>query len=272
MLPLIIGAAVVSIGATAAAWLFNSMTEEEKRKHTEIEGKIASFGEKFENLVNKHNDNQATLIYEAFLEIKQDYLDQILFFKKEKEPIKCDLQKISNAISDELKNEAISPYVRKSLVFDNNRVQDAFKRLEAYWSYIEWFEQKIVEIEQKKKFIELFDIQPASLLPTDYLYIGKLAYIRKNELDNWNIYGQILQLKSVKIDNNSYSKKQELENLDFYIKNNIATIPIFIDSTNKSNKFFDGSIAKAELWQSLMTGAQLEAKPIKDEWSNSKFL
>lgn len=272
MLPLVIGAAVVSIGATAAAWLFNSMTEEEKRKHSVLEGKIASFGEKFENLVDKHNDNQEQLIYEAFLEIKQDYLDQIAFFKEEKKTIKLDLEKVSNAISDELKNDAISPYVRKSLLVENNRVQDAFKRLEAYWSYIEWFEHKVIEIEQDKKFAELFDIQPASLLPSDYLYIGKLANISKNELDHWNVYGQTLQLKSVKIDNNNYSKKQELENLDFYIKNNIATIPIFIDHMNKSRKFFDGSIAKAELWQSLMTGSQLEAKPIKDEWNNSKFL
>lgn len=273
MLPLIIGAAVVSIGASAAAWLFNSMTEEEKRKHSELETKILGLGKKIDSLVDKHRDNQEKLIYEAFLEIKKDYLNQIAFFKQEKSPIKDDLKKVASAIANELNNEAISPYVRKSLLFENNRVEDACKRLEAYWTYLEWFEQKIEEIETHRNYQDLFNIQPSSLLPSDFLYVGKLATISENELAQWNCYNQKIELTSTsnEIKNHDFSQKQERENLAYYTTNRIDTIPIFIDF-EKDHKYFKCSISKGELWQSILSGSHIIAKPIDNELTNSKYL
>ena len=105
--------------------------------------------------------------------------------------------------------------------------------------------------------------------PNDFLYAGKLAKITESELNQWNGYGQKLELNSTKV-NNEFSKKQEEENLLFYVENKINEIPIFIDYVSNSNKFFKASIAKAELWQSILAGSQIEAKPFEDEKPNSK--
>lgn len=268
----VIGAAAVAIAGSTVAWIYNSKTEEEKRKHSELKENISRYGQKFKDLAKEHNKNTDKLIFEAFKELKQDYLNHIAFLKKEKKPIKYDLGKLAHAISDELSNKAISPYVRKSLMFENNRVQDAFKRLEAYWFYLDWFEKELEDLEKYKKYHKIFDIQPSELLPKDFLYVGKLATIKENELGNWNLYGQNLELKSIKISGDDYSQKQEVDNLQYYKKNRIHNIPIFIDHKNKNHKFFKASIAKAEIWQSIMTGSQIEAKPKDDEYVNSKQL
>jgi len=179
------------------------------------------------------------------------------------------LEKLKQVIEKELNNESISPYVKKSLLFEINRIEDAFKRLDAYWNYLEWYELQIQEWEQYKKYTEIFNNnQPDALLPNDFLYVGKLAKINGSELNQWNDYGQNLELSSQKIAD-KWSQKQELENLQYYIQNNIPEFPIFIEKVNKTNKFFKASIAKAELWQSVLTGSQIEAKPIDDERPNS---
>ena len=268
----VIGAAVIAVAASTAAWIYDAKTEEEKRKHSDLRKKREGYHKRFEDLANEHNLNTETLIIEAFKGLKQDYLKHIDFFKKEKNTIKSDLKNIDRAIREELSNDGISPYVKKSLLFEKNRVEDALKRLEAYWLYLDWFEKKLDEIEKYKKYAEIFDFQPSELLPKDFLYVGKLAKIKQHELDKWNRYGQNLELSAQKITEDTYSKEQELNNLQFYIKNKIEDIPIFIDYSNNSNKFHKASIAKAELWQSIMTGSQLEVNPIEDEHQNSKRL
>jgi hypothetical protein len=268
----VIGAAVIAVAASTAAWIYDAKTEEEKRKHSELRKKREEYHKRFDHLPNDHNLKTETLRIEAFKNLKQDYLNQINFFKNEKKNIKLDLRAIDKAIREELSNDSTSPYVKKSLLFEKNRVKDALKRLEAYWLYLDWFEKKLDEIETYKKYEDISEIQPSGLLPKDFLYIGKLATIKQHELDCWNLYGQNLELSSQKITEDKYSKEQELNNLQFYINNKIEDIPVFIDYTNKSNTFYKASIAKAELWQSIMTGGLLEVKPLEDERKNSKSL
>lgn len=268
----VIGAAVVAVAASTVAWIYDAKTEEEKRKHLELKEKRYQYKAKYENLSNKHNQEIERLKIDAFTSVKEDYIKHINFFKKEKKPIKLDLRNIERAIKEELSNDGISPFVKKSLLIENNRVKDALKRIEAYWGYLDWFENKLAEIEKYKKYSEIFEIQPSELLPKDFLYIGKLAKIRQNELNVWNTYGQNLELNSQKIGEDEYSKEQELNNLQFYIDNNIEAVPVFIDYSNKSNTYYKASIAKAELWLSIMTGSKLEVNPTEDERKNSKRL
>ncbi len=269
MIPFVIGAAAIAVTASTACWIFNSMTEEEERRHTKIKNKIKEYGNKYETLYEQNRENQQKIEQEAFCAVKKEFLDQINFFKKEKRPIKDDLEKLKQVIENEINNESISPYVKKSLLFEKNRIEDAFKRLDAYWNYLKWYERQIQDWEQNKEYTEIFNNdQPDALLPNDFLYVGKLAKINENELNQWNDYGQKLELSSQKIAD-KVSQKQEIENLQYYTQNNITEVPIFINYVNKTNKFFKASIAKAELWQSLLTGSQIEAKPIYDERPNS---
>ena len=268
MIPFLIGAAVVAVAGSTAAWIFNSMTESETRRHSELKNKIGEYNGKYQTILNQHNSNIREMERNNFFQLKKEFVEQINFFKNEKSPIKHDLENLKHALEKELKNESISPYAKKALLFERNRIEDAFYRLDAYWNYLKWYDNKLQEFEEKNwyKAILNFD-QPNALLPHDFLYVGKLAKINESELNQWNDYGQKLELNSTKL-----SEKQEEENLLFYVENKIKEIPIFIDHVNKSNKFFKSSIGKAELWQSILTGSQIKAKPFEDEKINSKKL
>ena len=270
MIPFLIGAAAVAVAGSTAAWIFNSMTESETRRHSELKSKIGEYNGKYQTILSQHNSNIRELERNTFFEIKKEFVEQVNFFRNEKSPIKNDLLKLKHALEEEIKNESISPYARKALLFERNRIEDAFSRLDAYWSYLKWYEEKLQYFEEKNQYkaIQIFE-QPNALLPNDFLYAGKLAKITESELNQWNGYGQKLELNSTKV-NNEFSKKQEEENLLFYVENKINEIPIFIDYVSNSNKFFKASIAKAELWQSILAGSQIEAKPFEDEKPNSK--
>lgn len=272
MIHFLIGAAAVAVAGSTAAWILNSMTESETRRHSELRSKIRKYNGKYQTILSQHNSNIIELERNTFFEIKKEFVEQIKFFRNEKSPIKDDLLKLKHKLEEEVKNESISPYARKALLFEKNRIEDAFSRLDAYWCYLQWYDNKLQEFEEKSWYTAILDFeQPNALLPHDFLYVGKLAKINESELNQWNDYGQKIELNSTKV-NNEFSKKKEEESWSFYIENKINEIPIFIDYTNSSNRFFKASIAKAELWQSILTGSQIKAKPLEDEKNNSKAL
>ena len=46
MIPFLIGAAAVAVAGSTAAWIFNSMTESETRRHSELKSKIGEYNGK----------------------------------------------------------------------------------------------------------------------------------------------------------------------------------------------------------------------------------
>ena len=47
MIPFLIGAAAVAVAGSTAAWIFNSMTESETRRHSELKSKIGEYNGKY---------------------------------------------------------------------------------------------------------------------------------------------------------------------------------------------------------------------------------
>lgn len=218
MLPFIIGAAVVAIGSTALSWLYDNKTEKEKERQNELNSELSELKNKFDLEINNHNQNMDEIARNNFNVIKKKFLNEVEFFKNEKKDIKKDLDKLANSIEKELKNEAISPYQKQSLLDNRNKVKDAKNRLDAYWLYLDWFGQKLDDLAKYQRYKEIFNLEmPQALLPEEYLYIGKLAYITKDEIvtskdDNskgWNRYSQKLQL-------NDYYNKKELDLYETY--------------------------------------------------------
>jgi superfamily I DNA and/or RNA helicase len=271
MLPFIIGAAVISVGASALSWLYNNETEKEQKKQDELYDEINELHSAFEREEHLHQQRMYNKAVNYYNNIREKYLDEVEFYKNEKKDIKKDLDKLASSIQKELQNEAISPYQKQSLIDNRNKVEDAKYRLDAYYLYLDWFEKALDDMAKYKKYIEIFDLEmPQPLLPEDYLYLGKLAYITKDEIvtskdDNskgWNRYGQKLQL-------NDYFNKKELEFYENYDTD--IEFMILIDHT-KNNKYFNASIIKGELYQYILDDMSFEVQPKFNEKQNKEKL
>jgi superfamily I DNA and/or RNA helicase len=270
VLPFVIGAAAVAIGATALSWLYDSKTEEEKKRQNELNSELSELKNKFDLEVGSHNQNMYEIAQNNFNIIKEKFLEEVSFFKNEKKDIKKDLDKLASSIAKELKNEAISPYQKQSLLDNKNKVEDAKNRLAAYWLYLDWFENKLNELAQYKKYQDIFDLEiPQALLPEEYLYLGKLAYIVKNEDEiaingdksrGWNEYNQKLSL-------NDYFNKKELDLYESYSQE--IEFMILIDYT-KDNKHFNASVIKGELYQYILEDMSFEVQPKFNEKPNQE--
>jgi len=271
MLPFFIGVATVAIGASALSWLYDNKTENEKVRQNELNSELSKLKDKFDLKVNTHNQDMDEIARNNYDKIRNKFLNEITFFRNEKKNIKKDLDKLVSSIQNELKNEAISPYQKQSLLDNINKVEDAKNRLNAYWLYLDWFEHKLNELAKYKQYTDIFDLKmPQALLPEEYLYLGKLAYITKNEIvtnednnsEGWNKYGQKLQL-------NDYHNKKELDLYKSY--NQKIEFMILVDYT-KDNKHFNASAIKGELYQYILDDISFEVQPKFNERQNQEKL
>jgi len=272
MFPLVAIFAGVAIAATTISWILDGMTEKEKERQNQLNNELSELKSKFNLEIDGHNQNMSEIARDNYHKIKEKFLNEVQFFKDEKKDIKNDLDKLANSIQKELKNEAISPYQKQSLLDNRNKVEDAKNRLDAYWLYLDWFEKKLDELAQYKKYKDIFDLEmPQALLPEEYLYLGRLAYIVKNEDEiatngdkskGWNKYGQKLSL-------NDYCNKKELELFESY--NQDIEFMILIDHT-KDNKHFNASVIKGELYQYILEDMSFEVKPQFNEKQNQEKL
>jgi hypothetical protein len=151
VLRLVLGlAAAVGIGATALSWMYNNKTEEELKREEELKKDIDSFKSKFASADFEHNEFMNNLREKEFDKLKKRILQEVTFFREEKKDIKDEFEKVILSIKDELKKEYISPYQRKTLLENINRLEDAKNRIDAYWLYLDWFEKEIEYFENKK--------------------------------------------------------------------------------------------------------------------------
>jgi len=270
MLPLIIGGALISLGATALSWYYDSKTKEEKERQNKLNSELSELKNKFDLEINNHNQNIYELARENYTKIKEKFLAEVEFYRQEKKDIKKDLEKLSKAIEKELQNESISPYQKQSLLDNRNQVEDAKNRINAYWRYLDWFEKKLDDLAKYKKYQEIFDLEmPQPLLPEEYLYLGKLAYITRDEIAisgnksmGWNQYDQKLSL-------NDYFNKKEIDIINEYSDN--QEFMILIDHT-KDYKHFNASAIKGQLYQYILEDLSFEVKPKVNEKKNQEKL
>ena len=272
MFPVVAIFAGVAIAATTASWILDGMTEKEQKRQNKLKSELSELKNKFDLEVDGHNQNMYEIARDNYNKIKNKFLNEIIFFKEDKKNIKKDLDTLATSIQKELTNEAISPYQKQSLLDNRNKVEDAKNRLDAYWLYLDWFEKKLDELAQYKKYPDIFDLEmPQALLPEEYLYLGKLAYIIKNEDEmaingnqskGWNKYNQKLSL-------NDYFNKKELDLYESY--NQEIEFMILIDHT-KENKYFHASVIKGELYQYILEDMSFEVQPKFNEKPNQEKL
>ncbi|MBL0708251.1 MAG: AAA family ATPase [Sulfurimonas sp.] len=270
MIQVIIAVAGITIAANTLNWLLGELTDQERRRQKRLEDELDGFQERFNTQSRRHNNNIYEMARADFAHIKAKYMAEVQFFKNEKQEIKANLDMLAQTIEKELSNKAISAHQRDSLLKDDIKVQDAKNRLDAYWLYLDWFEVKLDDLAKFKQYPEIYKLEmPQALLPENYLYVGKLAYIVKGEISTgkdpktmgWNRYDQKLSL-------NDYHNKKEMEAYENY--GNKEEFMILIDHVNK-NKFFNASMLKGELYQHIFNKSSFEATPKYNEKPNQTF-
>lgn len=283
MIHIVIGLSIVAVGATVASWLFNSKTATEQARHDRLSVELLELQKKYDLELSESSSNLYEIAKENYEKIKEKYLKEVMFFRKEKEGVKAKLEELANAIRDELKNESISAYQRQSLIANRNKVEDAKNRLEAYWIYLDWYKEEINSLEKYKKYEQIFDLElPQPLLPQDYLYLGKLASVSKIEDEialhfspksyGWNRYGQRLSLKINGYDRQNSKVIVCQEELNLYEKYaDDEDFYILIDYKNKTN-FFQASIVKGLVYRHILADLELKVHPVFNERPNQEEL
>jgi len=271
MLPIIGG---IAVAAGVAAWIFNQLTDEEKEKQERLKKKLDKVKDEYYSEIDRYNKRMNRIVIEQFYELREKYLDEINFYRDEKEGIIDDLDKLFYTIEKELENESISPYQKQSLLNIKNRVESAKNRLDAYWNYLDWYENKLYELETFRKYKEIFNLEiPQPLLPEDYLYVGKVAYITKNEIgtsktpisQGWNRYNQRLGLQD-------YLNKKELEIWESFDDEEEFIVLIDYVKAKLDKYYFKASIIKGELYRYILEDMSFEVQPIKNERENQEIL
>ncbi len=274
MIQTLIAAGIV-ICAAAIAWINNSKTEEEEKKQKEIKRDIDAIKSEIGGLDKEYEKRRDELYEEKFLAIRGKLLREARRCRREKEGIREDLQKIKKEIEQVLRRPDLSPYLQNGLKKEFILVEDAENRLNAYFRYIAWYEGNIEVLFNKRAFESLKQTDiPNSLLPDDWLYVGKLLLLdNKQELNTKNRYGQKLGLSGVyESETKSFNFEIEEKALNKYE----TDVPILIVHENKvvidrrSNErveienpvVFKGSVLKGELYVNhLLMDLPFEAKP-----------
>ncbi|HOV91203.1 MAG TPA: AAA domain-containing protein [Syntrophorhabdaceae bacterium] len=255
----------IAIGGAAVAWIYNSKTENEKKKQDELTAKIESVREMTGDLSKKYELELSEYIREKCTIIRNELIKAVRYFTKEKETVGKDLENLKKAINRELQKPDISPYLYNGLKRELVYIEDAINRLNAYMRYVAWFEAKVELLFKNCRYDELKNFDPPEpLLPDDWLYLGKLILLdNQQELGKKNRYGQKLYLNS-RINSR---KIHGTDRIDFEVEKRLfesykTDIPILIEyektwfnepETDESTKIdhprvFKGSVLKGELY------------------------
>lgn len=265
-------AGIIAVSATVAAWVYDSKTEKEREKQEQLKKKINSIRGDIRNLDKEFRTKKHYIYKDSFYELYKEYLHCIREYRKEKEKINEELTQLYNEINRMINNKNISPYLLDGLRKEKVLIEDAKRRLDAYFSYLAWFEGKLKIIEKRGSYADIFDLEPVDvLLPSDWLYEGKLVLLEhKGELNYKNRYGQKLELNSIKCPKTGeFDFTAELEAFNKYERD----IPALIvsskhpknqvdDDLKDQARYFKCSIIKGELYVNhLIPGIPFVVKP-----------
>jgi hypothetical protein len=113
---------------------------------------------------------------------------------------------LADQLHRDLRDASISPYRRNALRLLQARLEDARERQAAFQSYCEWYLTRQDRLFGADRYQELIAMQaPMSRLPEDWYYAGKVGLISAAEIGTRNAYGQQLDLRQERIEDDTYS-------------------------------------------------------------------
>ncbi len=277
-LPLLLLVLGSSIALTVTSWLLNEKTKEEEEKQRELENHVKQFVKELNDTNKKIEQKRETLYREKSKEIADELIGEIRRLRRDREAIEGDLKNLRDSINQALDKPDITVYLKRGLKRELVLLEDAANRLMAYFRYCAWYEGKLKLFLRQGKYQEIFNFGPPnSLLPEDWLYIGKLLFLEnEQELNNPNRYGQRITLSGTFISKDKICFEREKGAFHRYK----SDIPILL--VDEVNRVFDpkskekveidnpvnfrGSVLKGELYVNyLLKELPFLIKP-KDEY------
>lgn len=184
---------LVTLGATALALLFDSVTEEEKRHQAELRRANEDLRTRIALAMRERAaSSELARATQELSDERAAAMDSYLLRLDRAEQEFADLRA---RLRRDLADASISPFRRNSLQLLQARLDDACNRLVAYRQYGSWYMDRQQQLLDRGCHEELMDLGvPGSRLPEDWFYDGKLGLIEVSEIGSRNRYGQVLQL------------------------------------------------------------------------------
>lgn len=200
MVPFIVAAAAVSLGATALAFLLDRETEEEKEQHKELRRRNHNLRGQFESAHSSQGRELAGRRAELARRLARNRAEACREFQLRVDVPRQELVVLTASLRADLSDSSISPYRRNALRLLQGRLEDTSNRLKAFLDYCDWYLKQQDWLADRKCFEELIEFpDPASRLPEDWYYDGKVGLASVMELsDQYNDYGQKLSLQTYK--------------------------------------------------------------------------
>jgi hypothetical protein len=197
MLPWVLAAASVTLGATALAFLLDRETPEEWKLQDELQRDKERLYEELQTLRRESGHELATRRERL---AKQLAARRARACRKYRARIDLPMQEFADlaaSLQRDLSDKTISPFRRNALVLLRGRLEDTRNRLAAFDLYAEWYlgqQDRLADGRQYEVLITFAD--PAPRLPEDWYYDGKVGLASVLELGKHrNAYGQQLDLK-----------------------------------------------------------------------------
>lgn len=182
--PYILAGLVVIVAAECASWVLNEMTDDEREKQRrqkdvqnelkrqyeeEVARGVAASQKKLKLLAKKKLDSSIAAISD---------------FRGKQKEIYSGISELFSVLSDELRSDSVSPARRSAIIREYAKIEDANQRLHAYQDYLDREEKLLSELFSLGKYAELIDRRnPESLLPLEWLYLGKLIIVEIDEIN-----------------------------------------------------------------------------------------
>ncbi len=200
MLPFFVAAAAVTLGATALAFLLDRQTEEEREQHEALKHRNDNLRGQFGSARHEQTWELAARRAQLARELARNRDEACRGFRLRVDVPMQEFAVLAASLRADLSDSSISPYRRNALRLLQGRLEDTCNRLAAFRNYCDWYLNKQDWLAERKLFEELIEFSdPASRLPEDWYYDGKVGLASVDELsDKNNGYGQQLALQQDK--------------------------------------------------------------------------
>lgn len=199
-MPFYVAAAAVSLGAAALAFLLDRETEEERAQQKALQRRNANLRGQFDAARREQTSELAARRAQLARELARNRDDACRSFQRRVDVPMQEFAALAASLRADLSDSSISPYRRNALRLLQGRLEDTRNRLAAFLHYCDWYLNQQDWLADRQRFEELIEFpDPASRLPEDWYYDGKVAMASVTELsDQYNAYGQHLALQQDK--------------------------------------------------------------------------
>lgn len=246
MVPLLAAAGIVALTATALAFLLDRDTDEERVMHEELRRRNANLRERADASAAAFAAERAAGRKKAALEAAENMREYCIRYERRLDGPAVEFRALAVRLRSELADKSISPYRRNALRLLEARLEATRNRLDAFLLYCEWYRGELDWMIRKERYDALLRfVEPASRLPEDWYYNGKVGLVGVPEVTGGkNAYGQQLDLQTERL-GSVYSDTRQRAFMMQYPDQEAIPVQLF---ASKNRRYFKACILRGALY------------------------